>query len=255
MELKQANLRNVSLGYYDCGEGRPLLFLHGFGAEITNKKVLTLKKYYGGRLILSIYPGYKGSGKWRRKYSINNIVDCLFELMDSLGVREFDLVGHSFGTIVASQFAKKHSEMVKKLVLVGAPTTNSPLFKKVKKYRRIVPITRFRVGGKVVQTMAKVVLRKDKESRKMVLNTIKGLTSIHDRRALANNASEIFKTNFENLYKEIPKETLFIYGDKDNTCLVSDCSDFLVRVIPGGHSVMFDNPEEFFSKVYEFFDS
>jgi pimeloyl-ACP methyl ester carboxylesterase len=100
------------------GEGKPLVFMHGlFGQE------------WGGFLddlaiIRKVYaPAHAGSVDLADLETLDGLWDLLVyydDLFASLRLDRFDLVGHSFGGMMAAEFAAMYPERIGKLVLVDA---------------------------------------------------------------------------------------------------------------------------------------
>ena len=100
------------------GDGTPLVMVHGLGG--------TGNAFFPQAGLLSrwfklIRPDLEGSGRspLKGKLSIEGFADDVIAVMDSLGVGEAHLVGHSMGTIVCQHIAAKHQKRVKSLALLG----------------------------------------------------------------------------------------------------------------------------------------
>jgi pimeloyl-ACP methyl ester carboxylesterase len=102
-----------------CGNGEPLLYLHGAGGLIGIDPFLDeLGKDF--RVIAPHLPGYGDSTSGEL---IEDVFDaCLFyhQLMDDLGIGSAHVVGHSMGGMLAAELAALDVHRVKKLVLVSA---------------------------------------------------------------------------------------------------------------------------------------
>jgi pimeloyl-ACP methyl ester carboxylesterase len=100
-----------------CGNGEPLLYLHGAGGLIGIDPFLEeLGKDF--KVVAPHLPGYgESTGE-----VIEDVVDaCLFyhQLMDDLGIASAHVVGHSMGGMLAAELAVLDVHRVKKLVLVA----------------------------------------------------------------------------------------------------------------------------------------
>ncbi|MCX4163894.1 MULTISPECIES: alpha/beta fold hydrolase [Paraburkholderia] len=115
----------VRLWYREAGQpnGTPVVFLHGGPGEGSQ----TFARYAGPELeqhLRMIYLDQRGSGRSQRPknssaYSINRMVQDIEELRIQLGVQRIDIIGHSFGTILALEYAARYPEHVSRLVLAG----------------------------------------------------------------------------------------------------------------------------------------
>lgn len=102
------------------GQGRPLLLLHGFGAHALwqwNKQVEALAAHH--RVIVPDLPGFGASDASR--YSLAHQTLAMRTLLDALEIEECDVVGISYGGLVAWQLAANYPDRVRRLVLVDSP--------------------------------------------------------------------------------------------------------------------------------------
>jgi proline iminopeptidase len=69
-----------------------------------------------------VYFDQRGSGRserpWRQAYSVSIMVEDLEQLRLVLGVERLSLIGHSFGGILALEYAAVHPDHVERLVIV-----------------------------------------------------------------------------------------------------------------------------------------
>ncbi|MEW8970196.1 MAG: alpha/beta hydrolase [Mesobacillus sp.] len=96
-----------------------LVLLHGFLSSTFSFRHLIplLKEDYN---VISVdLPPFGKSGKVSSfKYSYENLAATVVELMKSLGVREFNVVGHSMGGQIAMNILLHHPEYAKKGILL-----------------------------------------------------------------------------------------------------------------------------------------
>ena len=104
-------------------EGTPVVFLHGGPGQGSQ----TFARFAGPALerdLRMVYLDQRGSGRserpWDDAYSLKLLVDDLEQLRRAWGVERIALVGHSFGTIVALEYAAEHPEHVDRIVLASA---------------------------------------------------------------------------------------------------------------------------------------
>lgn len=111
--------------YREAGKGaRTLVFLHGVGADADGwKPQLDHFGARGYRAIAWNMPGYGGT-PMPADLSFAGIAAALQALLDELAVDKADLVGHSYGGMVAQEFAAGHADRLRTLTLSGT----SPAF-------------------------------------------------------------------------------------------------------------------------------
>ena len=105
-----------------CGEGFPLLLLHGFTGEASTWT--SFCSIWGNQAKL-IIPDIIGHGKTDspeeiNRYKIESAARDLLTILDILGVDQVDLLGYSMGGRLALTFALLFPERVRKLVLESA---------------------------------------------------------------------------------------------------------------------------------------
>jgi pimeloyl-ACP methyl ester carboxylesterase len=98
--------------------GETVLLLHGenFSGTYWQKTAETLASH-GFRVVIPDQLGFGASSRPDIHYSFHELSDNTFRLLNYLGVREVDVVGHSMGGMLAVRFTLLHQTMVKKLVL------------------------------------------------------------------------------------------------------------------------------------------
>jgi epoxide hydrolase 4 len=118
-----AEVNGVRLHYARAGQGKLMLFVHGFPEFWYAWKDL-LPEF--GRDHLAVAPdmrGYNLSSKPANvaNYAVPLLVDDLRALAKSLGHEKFTLVAHDWGGGVAWSLAINHPECLEKLVIINAP--------------------------------------------------------------------------------------------------------------------------------------
>lgn len=109
------------LHYHDCGEGEVLLLLHGSGPGVSGwanfgANLSAFSKHY--RCITLDLPGYGNSDAVAGdpvQVGVQAVRDCL----EGLGIQNANVLGNSYGAVVAGQFAARYPEQIKRLVTVG----------------------------------------------------------------------------------------------------------------------------------------
>jgi len=113
-----ATVDGFQLHYDVVGDGRPVLFLHGYSSFL-NMWYPTVAGLGGDvRSILVDLPGHGLSDRRQADYSPQGVAATMWKLMDQLGEQKLALVGHSWGASVALAMALQHPERVDRLVLV-----------------------------------------------------------------------------------------------------------------------------------------
>jgi proline iminopeptidase len=109
------------------GSGQPLLILHG-GPGIPHDYLESLDALANERLV--IYYDQLGCGKSDRPdnvtfWQIERFTEELYQVHQALGLDQFHLLGHSWGSILATECAIGHSKNIVSLIL-ASPYLNFP---------------------------------------------------------------------------------------------------------------------------------
>jgi pimeloyl-ACP methyl ester carboxylesterase len=129
---------DLFIDYWDNHkEAKTVILLHGFGAQAEfqwYKQVETLAKQY--RVIIPNLL-YFGKTRQNEKYQLQHQVDFVDTLVQHLGLVQFDLVGISYGGLIAVEYCQQNISFVNKLVVIDAPIkyfTNEDLQQVCKRY-------------------------------------------------------------------------------------------------------------------------
>ena len=115
---QQRRVGGLSLHVRDVGTGPPLLLINGLGAH-TAMWAPVERGLPGMRLISYDSPGVGDSPAAVPPPSIPMLANLLAKLLDELGLDRVDALGYSFGGAVAQQFAFRHADRVRRLVLAA----------------------------------------------------------------------------------------------------------------------------------------
>src|SRR5215475_12766896 len=107
----------------ECGDGPPLVFVHGGGSMAASWLPL-LAHMQGVRAIAIDRPGCGLSARYNytREPSVRmHAVEFLERALDALGIESADLVGNSMGSLWTLWLALDRPERVNRLAAVGCP--------------------------------------------------------------------------------------------------------------------------------------
>ena len=111
----------AKIRYIDAGHGAPVIFLHGLGASMYAwRKNLPAVAAAGFRVIAFDNRGFGLSDKPPAPYDNAAYARLAVALMDSLGLTDAVLVGHSMGGAIAAHVAIEYPQRVRGLVLVAS---------------------------------------------------------------------------------------------------------------------------------------
>lgn len=110
------------LFYESIGNGKPLVFLHGFleSHKIWDRLKNDLKELY--QIITIDLPGHGNSENLRDVNTMEEMAEEVIIVLDELKVRHATFIGHSMGGYVASALVDFFPERVENIVLVNSST-------------------------------------------------------------------------------------------------------------------------------------
>ena len=114
----------LSLHYAECGEGAPVIFVHGSGPGASGHSNFAdnMRAFAraGFRAIAVDLLGYGDSSKPTDKsYTLDLHVPALKAFVDKLKLGRLSLVGNSLGGAVSMRFAMDYPELMERLVLLA----------------------------------------------------------------------------------------------------------------------------------------
>jgi pimeloyl-ACP methyl ester carboxylesterase len=134
--MPTADANGIRIHYEVHGEGRPLLFILGLGADVSEYTALIDQLAARSRVIAFDSRGAGRTDKPDAPYSIELMAADALGVMDALGVSRADVLGISLGGRIALELALGHPERVERLILVSTSARVVPSWRR----RRLYPI-------------------------------------------------------------------------------------------------------------------
>ncbi|MBI4529143.1 MAG: alpha/beta hydrolase [Deltaproteobacteria bacterium] len=253
----------VRIYFNDIGKGRPLVFIHGFGASQDSWRYLVKAFKEDYRLVLLDLKGHGYSDRpYDYRYSIQDHADIVSGLISHLKLSNVILVGHSFGSAVAL-FAALRSRsssppLVSGLVLIaGSVDPHSlPLFLRL---LRIPGIGWLSMNLTSASFRTRIALTRAYYDDSKVTDSVIEMYARYLRipgtdHAMLETAKQFVPPNLSQLKAELKKleiPILHVYGDRDivilrkpaeEVCgLLSRCSFVTLKDV--GHVPQEERPE------------
>src|SRR5699024_1310765 len=119
--MPKIQVNDTTLYYEEKGEGEALILLHGLTS--THMMLKQEMEYFKDNFRV-IAPDARGHGKSEKpsSHTLNDHIEDVISLMDSLGIEEANLIGMSMGTYVAQGVAIRVPDRIKKMILVSGNT-------------------------------------------------------------------------------------------------------------------------------------
>ena len=111
---------DLKINYQITGKGKPVLLLHGFGAQIESfaPVILALQNYR--KVIALDLPGFGKSDFPKKPWMVADYMEFTAAFLRVLGEKQVDILCHSFGGRITILFANKYPDRVDKIVFVDA---------------------------------------------------------------------------------------------------------------------------------------
>lgn len=263
------SIDNMRIHYKDTGpkDAPVLLLLHGFGSSLQTWDVWAEKLDQKYRVIRLDLPGFGLTGPSpSNDYSELNDLNTLTRFVDSLGITDLSVVGHSMGGKIAWTFAAAHAERVKALVLM-APD-GFPQLEAIGTKPYAMPA----IMGVMKFSLPKYFVRKSIEPAFVDVNELdeKLVNRYHDmlrapgvRAAILARANQTIYTDPVPRLKQIKAPTLLIWGEDDKMIPSSNAANYAwvlaqsetVLIPKLGHLLHEEHAEIGLAKVTEFLDA
>ena len=245
----------LKLRYFECGEGEPLILIHGLGESIEGWTFQydEFSKHF--RVIALDLRGF-GMSDVPESIAVEDFARDVKNLMDYLGLDKANLLGLSMGGVVCLEFYRKYPGMVKSLILANTlhklPEEAKPMFEQRLKLLESSPDM-----SQIAEFIAEMSIHQDRKDLKdMVRTTIRK----NNKEFYTMVTAEIGRVNYESLLPQIKVPTLVIVAEYDITTppalgreiarLIP--SSKIVEVRNSAHLAKLENPEEFNRYVVEF---
>lgn len=248
------------LHYESIGRGQPLILLHGWinSWDVWRDSMIALASQNKFRVYALDFWGFGDSAKGaNNSFQVSSYVEMVNQFMDTLGIRNSPIFGHSMGGTVALQFALTYPERIQKVAVVGSPIAGESLnfFLKISGYGWIAELVwRYPFIRDIVM---RILLAKDsKEVRNMISRDVQRT----NMESFFRSIDDLRKTDLRAQISELKIPTLGIYGVKDNIVspknaqfLLSNVEKSKVALMENSrHFPMTDEPEKFLQVLNDF---
>lgn len=227
----------------------PFIIFHGWGSNLERWIPIAEKiSERGFKVIIPDLPGFGKSDALSVPWNTNNYINWAEHFLKELNLKEFYLMGHSFGGALASKLAVKHVQDVKKLFLVSAACVRKKTAQKdfSKRISKIVKLFYFLPYYSFFRkAVYKFIIRKSDYIY------VEGIM----KQTYLNVVSE--DLSFHLPFIKVP--TTIIWGDKDDLTIIDEgyfinkqIKNSKLIIIPGaGHDLNRKQPETLAEKILE----
>jgi 3-oxoadipate enol-lactonase len=214
--MATAEIRGIEYHYEVAGEGEPVLFAHclTWNHHDYDYQVSYLKDSY--KLILPDQRGHGETGFVAEPYSLEDMAEDLYQLVQMLGVGPVHYVGHSMGAMMGPLFALNHPDALRSMTLIGGSAV-AESEEKLVGYRQLVGAVKAGYHEQVVERLIGLFFSEaSRKHRKEAMAKFKSDFLKLDGDGLHWTAEAVFtRSNIVDRLGEIETPTLLIVGEKD----------------------------------------
>jgi pimeloyl-ACP methyl ester carboxylesterase len=232
------------------GNGPVIVFLHGWGQDWQSWSPLIgpLSAHYS--LLLLDLPGFGTSDCHNQAWNSFQYADWLAELLHTLQLTPYAVVGHSFGAKISALFAAKNPHALTKLILIGSAGLPDPLSPSTKLKQQLI---------RLVPEFIKNNLPHQLKLR--ILGNLGVATDHANSLPHQKNISRlIVQENIANQLKTITTPTLLIWGEQDTETPIHQAQAFhsllarseLVIIKDADHFVFTTQPQQVLAHLHNF---
>jgi pimeloyl-ACP methyl ester carboxylesterase len=251
------------LHYESIGRGYPIILLHGWinSWDVWRDYMISLAKTGRYRVYALDFWGFGESAKGvpgtGTTFQIPSYVEMVDQFMDTLGIQEAPVFGHSMGGTVALQMALTHPERVARVAVVGSPVMGKSLnpFLRLAGYGSIAKLI-WRYPFILNSIMRLLLARDSKKVRYMIFRDVQRTTI----ESFFRSIGDLRETDLRKRLSELKLETLGIYGVHDN--IVKPTNAQMIRdnvqvskvtmMEHSRHFPMLDEPQKFMETLDKF---
>jgi pimeloyl-ACP methyl ester carboxylesterase len=222
-------------------EGPVLIFIHGVGlcSEIWEPQVEYFSKQY--KVITYDFLGHGLTPPASKSPTIEDYVEQLNELVISLGISSFSLIGHSMGAIISVAYSLKYGDKINSLIPLNIvyKRSNGARNQVLDRANKIIQTGEI---GSIEQTMSRWFENKKNPDQIVKINKVRQLLLNASPKGYGH-AYKLFAMSdsiFENLLGNLSMPVLYLTGGDDPNSN-SRMSHEMASESPKGLSKIIDN--------------
>lgn len=206
--------------------------------------------------------GFGESGKKLTSYKIEDFVQLVDQFMETLGIAQAPIVGHSMGGTVSLAFAHRYPQRASKVTVIGSPINGRSLavLLKLAGYRPIaVTVHNMMWALKLGIRLSAPVITKDPRWYQMIDQDLSRTTV----ESFLTSIASLRKTDLTDELHDLQVPVMGMYGDKDVIVSPHQWKPLqqyarlsrIERFSDAGHFLMLDQPERFQKTLRDFLRS
>lgn len=261
--MPKIKANNLNLYYELHGKGRPLILISGLATShhIWLPLIDNLKKE--NQILIFDNRGIGESDNPDTAYTIEDMAEDVFSLIQNLNLEKPDILGSSMGGAIAQMLAIKHGGNIGKLILDS--TTSKLNFSSYLASDFILGLYKIKISLEqkalsfIPWVFSSDYLEKEGNLKKTIKDFLKN-PSFPTESGFKRHLEALKKFDSRELLEKIENPTLILRGEKD-ILILKDETEALVQNIPfasyysfkkTGHSICIEKPEAFTKIVLDF---
>lgn len=245
----------LKIFYNIKGDGNPVILLHGWGANSDSLYPIynyLKNNYYVINLDL---PGFGRSDIPLNSLNGEDYKNIILKFINYLNLKNYTIIGHSFGGRIGIRIAKENPTELKSLILI-----DSAGIREKKKVKQKISESTFKLLKKLV---LKIIKGKNQEKFLDKLRNIFGSTDYKSQKGVMRETLvKIVNEDLTSYLKDIINETLIIWGENDKELPVKHAyimnnlikNSKLVIIQNAGHFPFLDNLIKVLNSIESFLE-
>lgn len=249
--------------YEAYGRGRPVILLHGWinSWGVWQDSMIAIAERGRYKVYALDFWGFGESAKSSTlPFQVSSYVQMVDQFMETLGILEAPVFGHSMGGTVALSLALEHPDKVPKVAVVGSPIDGRSLhfFLKLGGVDWIARLI-WRIPIMLYLVIRMVLIYDSKRVKDMILHDVSRTST----ESFFRSIGDLHRTDLRPRLGHIRMPALGIFGQRD-IIVNPDQSRVLAAGVPqarvemfsqSGHFPMLDEAEPFNNTLMEFLES
>ncbi len=243
--MKTTDIRGIKYAYDIVGQGEAALLAHCLTWNRHDYDYQTEALQDAYTLILPDQRGHGNTGFPAQPYSLNDMAEDLYLLVQKLGVGPVHYVGHSMGAMMGPYFALAHPEALRSMTLIGGSAITEPA-EQLAGYRQLVGAVRAGAQAQVIDRLIGLFFSEwSRANRQEAIAKYRADFLASNSEGMYWTAEAVFtRDNLLPRLPEITVPTLVIVGEKDVVTSPERAQE-LVDGIPNARLLTVENAGHF----------
>ena len=262
--MASVTLRGIEYAYEIRGQGEPVLLAHCLTWNHHDYDAIAAELEDAYQLILPDQRGHGGTGYPTAPYSLADMAEDLYQLVEHLGVGPVHYVGHSMGAMMGPLFALAHPNALRSMTLIGG-SAQAEAEERLAAYRQLVAAVRAGAAAQVVDRLVGLFFSETSRARRQdAIARFREDFLANDPEGLYWTAEAVFtRPNLLERLGEITVPTLVIVGAEDRVTaperaqeLAAGITDARLLVVPkAGHFTTVEAPHTVAGALRDFWET